>query len=377
MLSGFSHLATIDAQSNADRLYLKGHWVIQQVAALEKFTKNITEHKESIKTIDASQIESMDTAGAFFLKNLLEKLKAELPDVTLTGLSEKYDSLFHLVSDEVEAIEKKPVTIKKYPWLYRLGQWAVSVTHQAIDYFAFLGELTIHIMTSLLNPLKIQVRSVINEIDLAGYRALMIIAVMMFLIGVVLAYQMGVELRVYGANMYVVDVSGVAIFREFSPLITSVIIAGRTSTAYAALLGTMKVNEEIDALKTMGLSPIDRLVIPKILGLLISLPLLVVWGDIFGILGSMVMSKNVLDMGYSAFLQRLQQVVAVKHLYLGLIKTPIFALIIAGVGCFQGFQAEGSAQSVGVRTTKAAVQAIFLIIVADALFSILFNWMDL
>ncbi|PJB10646.1 MAG: ABC transporter permease, partial [Gammaproteobacteria bacterium CG_4_9_14_3_um_filter_38_9] len=209
------------------------------------------------------------------------------------------------------------------------------------------------------------------------YRALPIIAVMMFLIGVVVAYQLGVQLRIYGANVYMVDLSGVSILREFSPLICSVIIAGRTSTSFAALIGTMKVNEEIDALRTMGLSPIERLVLPKILGLLIALPLLVVWGDIFGVFGSMVIAKSMGGIGFDAFLERFRQEVALKHLYLGIAKAPVFALIIAGIGCFQGFQAEGSAQSVGEHTTKAAVQAIFLIILADALFSILFNWMDI
>ena len=193
----------------------------------------------------------------------------------------------------------------------------------------------------------------------------------------VVAYQLGVQLRIYGANAYMVDLSGVAILREFSPLIASVIIAGRTSTSFAALLGTMKVNEELDALQTMGLSPVERLVIPKVLGLLIALPLLVVWGDIFGVFGSMVICKSMASINFHAFLERFKAEVAIKHLYIGLVKTPIFALIIAGIGCYQGFQAEGSAQSVGERTTKAAVQAIFLIILADGLFSILFNWMDI
>ena len=261
--------------------------------------------------------------------------------------------------------------------LFRFGQRVVKSIEGVLQYFAFLGELSIYFIKSVWHPVRIQWRSIVNEIDMTGFRALSIIGVMMFLIGIVLAYQLGVELQNYGANIYVVDVTGVAILREFSPLITSVIIAGRTSTSYAALIGTMKVNEEIDALKTMGFSPMDRLVTPKILGLLVALPLLVVWGSLFGLLGSMVMAKSMLGIGYYSFLERLQSTVAVKHLYLGLVKTPIFALIIAGIGCFQGFQAEGSAQSVGVRTTKAAVQAIFLIIFADALFSILFNWIGL
>src|SRR3990167_1630301 len=261
--------------------------------------------------------------------------------------------------------------------LYEIGKATVELWAHFLSFLAFLGEIVILLLDIVINPLRLQWRSLVHEIDMGGYRALPIIAVMMSLIGVVVAYQLGVQLKIYAANIYVVDLTGVAILREFSPLIVSVIIAGRTSTSFAAALGTMKVNEELDALRTMGLSPAERLVLPKIIALFIALPLLVMWGNIFGVFGSMVMAKSTMGIDFTAFLERFRQEVAIKHLYLGLVKTPIFSLIIAGIGCYQGFQAEGSAESVGIRTTKAAVQAIFLIILADGLFSIIFNWIEL
>jgi len=164
-----------------------------------------------------------------------------------------------------------------------------------------------------------------------------------------------------------------AVLREFGPLMTAIIIAGRTSSAITAQIGTMILNEEVDALRTMGLSPMSRLVVPKVLGLLIVMPLLTFWADVFGVIGAMVMSKNMLNINYGDFLNRFQHVVAIKHYYIGLSKAPFFAMIIAAVGCFQGFRVAPNADSLGKQTTISVVQAIFLIIIADALFSILYS----
>ena len=316
----------------------------------------------------------MDTAGAYLLHQLRLKFKK---NINIKGLKDSFHELLDIVSNDIKILTEKPIEPPRQNIFWYIGKAAVIFYHHFLDFLAFLGEVVILLWRVLFHPARMQWRSLVHEIDLDGYRALPIVAVMMALIGVVVAYQLGVQLKIYAANVYVVDLSGVAILREFSPLIVSVIIAGRTSTAFAALLGTMKVNEEIDALLTMGLSPIERLVLPKVFGVLIALPLLVVWGDIFGMFGSMLMAKSMMGIDFNAFLERFKQEVPIKHLYLGLVKTPVFALIIAGIGCYQGFQAEGSAESVGIRTTKAAVQAIFLIILADGLFSILFNWMGL
>jgi len=368
--------ATIEISAEG-RLLLRGHWIIGGMEQVQSQIHQFTGVAANLQMVDASQITRMDTAGAFLFQTLVNTLSEKFPLLKVTGLNDHCAAMVALVAREIQKMQSKTVETVKNSWLYCLGKQAVELYVRILDFFGFLGEVFLSSTKQLAKPFKIQWKSMINEIDLGGYRALPIVGVMMLLIGVVVAYQLGIQLEIYGANAYIVDLSGIAIFREFSPLISSVIIAGRTSTSFAALIGTMKVNEEIDVLRTMGLSPIERLVLPRMIALVIALPLLVVWGDIFGVLGSMVMTKSMMGITYQGFLIRFKQEIALKHFFLGLIKTPVFALVIAGVGCFQGFQAERSAESVGLRTTKAAVQAIFLIIFTDALFSILFNWMKL
>lgn len=372
-----SEPAAIELDEQGAVLSLKGHWLVDETQTVDAWIQTQLSKAVRVQTIRAASISRMDTAGAFLLYSLYQKILQSNPNTTLIGLQTNFQSLLDLVATAWPQVQQAPPTSLKVNFFYYVGKKSVALYQDFIDLFAFLGEVFVHLFQMIFKPIKLQWKSMVHEIDIGGYRALPIIAVMMFLIGIVVAYQLGVQLRIYGATSYIVDLSGVAILREFSPLIASVIIAGRTSTSFAALIGTMKVNEEIDALRTMGLSPIERLVLPKILGLLVALPLLVVWGNLFGMIGSMVMAKNMAGITYHTFLERFKQEVAIKHLYIGLVKTPVFAIIIAGIGCYQGFQAEGSAQSVGERTTRAAVQAIFLIILMDGLFSILFNWMDL
>jgi phospholipid/cholesterol/gamma-HCH transport system permease protein len=185
------------------------------------------------------------------------------------------------------------------------------------------------------------------------------------------------QLATYGANSFIAYLSGMAIFREFAPLITAIIVAGRTSSAFTAQIGSMKVNEEVDALLTMGLSPTELLVLPKVLGLLLVFPLLIFWADVFSVLGAMIMSHTMLDIEFDDFLLRLRDSVGLSQMMLGLYKAPAFAFIVALVGCFQGFRVESSASSIGSQTTKSVVQSLFLIIIADAAFSVVYSWMKL
>ena len=213
--------------------------------------------------------------------------------------------------------------------------------------------------------------------ELVGLQALPIVALLACLIGVVLTYQMGLQLKTYGANIYIVYLTGMALQREFAPLITAIIVAGRTSSAFTAQLGSMKVNEELDALTIMGIPPTELLVLPKIIALFLVFPILIFWADVFGTIGSMIMSKFMLNVGYLEFIQRLKESLGVKQYFLGLAKAPVFSMIIALVGCYQGFLVKGSANSVGLSTTKSVVQAIFLIIVADSIFSVVYSWLGL
>jgi phospholipid/cholesterol/gamma-HCH transport system permease protein len=195
--------------------------------------------------------------------------------------------------------------------------------------------------------------------------------------GVVIAYQSADQLQRFGANIFIADMVGLSMLRELSPLLTAIIVAGRSGSAYAAQIGTMKISEEIDALRTIGIRPQELLVQPKIIALVIALPLLTVYADVAGVLGGMLMANSMLDISYGVFLDRLEDALSLSSFLTGIIKAPVFAVIIALIGCFQGFQVSGGADSVGRQTTVSVVQSIFLVIVADALFSIIFNWLDL
>jgi len=363
--------ATISYDPQQALLRCDGCWTTGSIAQLQLTMADIT---AKAVVVNGDDITHMDSAGAWALQKFISRLHDRAITTELTGFTTAQSALIQLVSAAISTVILPSKPEKKFNPLYYIGQETIGKLEQIKGFAAFIGEAAVHVGYSLLHPSRVPWKSVLVAVDDAGFRALPIIALLSFLIGVVLTYQMGLQLEVYGANIYIVDVTGIAILREFGPLITAIIAAGRTSSALTAQIGTMKVNEEIDALYTIGVSPIERLALPKILGVLIALPLLVVWADVFGVLGSMVMSSGLLGINYHVFLQRFQQVVTLSDYLIGIGKTPVFALIIAAVGCYQGFQVSTSAESVGWKTTKSVVQAIFLIIIADALFSIYFGW---
>ncbi len=315
------------------------------------------------------------------LLNCVAKLKKHHQHVKLIHFTDGQQELLALVEAKEESIEQNPPTLKdahkKEDFLEFLGREAINKVLQVDGLIRLVGDLTDKIFLAFGNWRRFQFPSIVSNINSTGLRALPIIALLSFLIGVVLAYQMGLQLETYGASVFIAYLSGMAIFREFGPLITAIIVAGRTSSAFTAQIGSMKLNEEIDALTTMGLSPTELLVLPKVLGLLFVLPLVIFWSDAFSILGAMIMSKGMLQVGYFEFLTRLQVDVGFDQLMLGLYKAPAFAILVALVGCFQGFQVKANTDSIGSQTTKSVVQALFLIIITDAVYSVIYSWMDL
>lgn len=241
----------------------------------------------------------------------------------------------------------------------------------------FVGEYTVAFAGSLAHPARIRWRPIFYNIRSAGFDALPIVGLLSFLLGVVVAYQGAGQLRQYGANIFVADLVGLSMLREFAPLMTAIIIAGRSGSAYAAQIGTMAVTEEIDAMRTIGIAPLELLVLPKIIALIIVLPLLTVFADVLGVFGGMIMARAQLGVGFSEFSERFVMAISVTAYLIGICKTPVFAVIIATVGCFHGFRTKGGPDSVGRQTTLSVVQATFLVIVADALFSVVFSALDL
>jgi len=365
---------TSDQDNN---LNCDGDWTLSYLTTVETQITKLPAINNKNLTINGEAIDSMDSTGAWILYQLIQALEKKGNKVQLNNFSKEQQSLLKLIKDEITKTSEPIPTIKKLPWVEQLGKNTVFRTQQCKDFITFLGEITVTGLNAVRNPHRIQWKAFLNTIDETGFRALTIVALLNFLIGVVLAYQMGQQLKVYGANIYIVSFLGIGVLQEFAPLITAIIVAGRTSSAFTAQIGTMQVNEEIDALRTMGLSPIDHLVLPKIFGLMIALPLLFVWGDIFGLLGGMIASKRTLDINFYTFITTFPRVIQLSTFFNGLIKAPVFALIIAAVGCFQGFRVSSSADSVGWQTTKSVVQAIFIIIVADAIFSIILPWQNI
>ena len=261
--------------------------------------------------------------------------------------------------------------------LQSLGHNAADMAQQAGAMLVFIGEIAHALAGWLRHPSRIRWRVVLFNLRSAGFDALPIVGLLSFLLGVVVAYQGADQLRQYGANIFVADLVGLSMLREFAPLITAIIVAGRSGSAYAAQIGTMSVTEEIDAMRTLGIAPHELLVLPKILALVIALPLLTVFADGLGIFGGMFMAKTQLGVGFGEFLDRLVKAVSITSYLVGLGKAPVFAVIIVLVGCFQGFRTHGGADSVGRQTTRSVVQSIFLVIVADAVFSVAFSLLDL
>lgn len=358
------------------RFSCKGNWSILAIGDLfQRFEKNKQPSAKKI-IISGEEITSFDSAGALTLWHCIEKLKELDNSIEFIGFDDSQLELYKLVEKNREAIEYSPPPPKREHFLYFLGKETIHKLMQVNGLLILIGDLSTKIMKALDEWRRFHFPSIVSTIHATGVTALPIIALLSFLIGVVLAYQMGLQLETYGANIYIAFLSGMAIFREFAPLITAIIIAGRTSSSFTAEIGSMKINEEIDALDTMGLSPTEFLVVPKVIGLLLIFPLLIFWSDFFSIIGAMFMSKFMLNVGYVDFLNRLQDSVGLKQLMLGLYKAPAFAILIALVGCHQGFRVKANAESLGAQTTKSVVQALFLIIIADAIYSIIYSWLD-
>jgi phospholipid/cholesterol/gamma-HCH transport system permease protein len=366
-----------DLNFKNDYFYVMGDWTKQNVNQLQKKIKKLIHLSGKKVTIDASQLKRLDTAGAITLQKFLQSIKNKWLSIDIVGLNPDHQALLDLIARKEAKLIRIPKMIKKSSLFHVVGRETVNKFQQFESYLAFTGQFFFMLNHSLVNLSVLQWRSFLNSIDEIGYRALPIIALLSFLIGVVLAYQLGTQLQNYGANIFIVNVIGQAILREFGPLITAIIGAGRTSSAITAQIGAMKINEEIDALKTMGFSPFDILVIPRVFASLIAFSLLMIWADIFGVLGGMIMTKAFFNMQYGDFLGKFRDVIDVTTLLVGLSKAPVFALIISMVGCFQGFNVSANADSVGMQTTKSVVQSIFLIIVADAIYSVIYSKLNI
>jgi phospholipid/cholesterol/gamma-HCH transport system permease protein len=353
---------------------LTGSWTVHTLADADLKLAPMSDTDGPEVVVDGSRLESIDSVGVWIMQQHFKKLRDSGKSIRLLGWSRQFCNLMAVVEKQIDI--PLPV-MPQVSRLEKIGRQGEVVCQGMFAFLSFIGECALATGRRVPQPKRWRLRLMLKNIQIAGFDALPIIGLTAFLLGIVVAYQGADQLRHYGASIFVVDLVGFAMLREFSPLITAIIIAGRSGSAYAAQIGTMVVTEEIDGMRTIGIDPIEFLVLPKIFALLVALPLLTVFADVTGVFGGMIMARSQLDITFYEFLMRFGREIHLAALLIGVGKAFVFAVIIAVVGCYQGFRTKGNADSVGRQTTRSVVQSIFMVIVLDSGFSVVFSILGL
>lgn len=338
-------------------------------------TRAVLDAAGSVDRLDLSGVTRLDTAGAWLLVTFRAQRAGAGQTVEIAGANPAQKLLLQTVADAMPPA-RKPARRRVYhdaaDGLAVIGAAVSGLWITFADSLGFLGQVMATFGHTLLHPWRLRLTAVVHHMHQAGMNAIPIVALMGFLIGIVLAFQGSTQLEQFGAEVFVVDLIAISILRELGILLTAIIVAGRSASAFTASIGSMKMREEIDAMRVLGLEPVELLVLPRVLALVLMLPLLGFIADIAGLFGGGLMAWIDLGISPEQFLAQLRVNTDVSHLLVGLSKAPFFAVIIAVVGCHQGMQVKGNTESLGSRTSQSVVMAIFFVIVADALFSIFF-----
>jgi phospholipid/cholesterol/gamma-HCH transport system permease protein len=370
--------ATILASEEAGATVLRaaGEWLVVTAAELDRRLNSLDLPQGRQVMVDLSGVDRLDSTGAWLLLRTEHDLMARGNRVELSNLQPRFEPLLAQVRAR-GVTEPLPHPVPPHHtfvgFVERIGRISLLLLNRVYDILGFTGLVTVTVLRLLRRPRRLRLVATLVQMEVVGLDAMPIVGLLSFLIGVVMAYQGADQLRRFGAEIYTVNLLGVSILRELGVLLSAIIIAGRSGSAFTAQIGTMQVNEEIDALRTLGLDPIEVLVLPRLFGLGLTLPLLVFYADFMGILGGGLMSWVVLDINIPNFLTQLQSAVTTTTLWVGVVKAPFFAAIIALVGCYEGLNVTRSAESVGRLTTQSVVESIFFVIVTDATFSIVFS----
>lgn len=352
------------------RARLSGHWDLAHSAEI---LKALNGARQKITHLDAANIDSLDTLGVMQLMRFLGKQGVPADNVQWRPAH------LPLVESVADVSDDRPAAKRNFGFiaaLDRLGYGVVDNAREVLALVSFLGEVLYKGWRMLFNPRRFRGTSAVYHMEQVGLDAVPLVIVLNFLVGAVIAFLGANVLRDFGATIFVVELVNIAFLREFGVLLTAIVLAGRTASAFTAQIGAMKSREEVDAMKTIGLDPVDVLVIPRVVALLVMLPLLTFIAMISGLLGGLTVGGVSLDIPPQAYLARMEQTMEVRHFFVGMSKAPIFAMVIALIGCLEGLQVKGTAQSVGERTTSAVVQCIALVIVLDAIAAMWFMYLD-
>lgn len=361
-------------------LKIAGDLVVDRLPDIEADLAAADTAGASSVVFDVSAARSVDISGACLILDRARRLTDAGVPVRITGArSGHFGFLEELAADEAgpAAVGRRMHNVQAWERLTEpVGIWALRRLRDLLDGVAFLGRI-VTVFAGIARSLKrLRFPSIARHVYETGVTAMPIVALIAFLISVIVAYLGADQLRKFGAEIFVVDLVTIAVLREMGVLLTAIIVAGRSGSAFAAEIGVMKLNEEVDALSAIGMNPIEILVLPRVIGLVIALPLLTVLADAMGLLGGGLLSAWLVDIPASQYIQRMQESIASTTFWAGLVKAPVFAFLIAAVGTYRGMQVRGSSRELGRLTTVAVVQSIFLVILADALFAIIFVEID-
>lgn len=355
-------------EDGTQAIALTGPLIVSSVGEIDQRLRALD---DKVERIDLSQADPIDTVGAWLVWRLARQTGA-----TITGASTQAWRLIAAVEEkepeaEAEAGGSAPGLVAGL--LERLGGYVIAYGHGVTELLGFLGALLVAAARLVRHPSKLRWTSLFRQIELVGVNALPIIGLMSFLIGIVIAQQGAVQLKQFGAEIYTVNLTGRLSLRELGILMTAIMFAGRSGSSFAAQIGTMKLTEEVDAMRTIGVSPVEALILPRIAASVLIMPLLGFYSALLAIIGGAFVSMFSLGIPFFTFLTRIQEVVPTYDLWVGLIKGPVFGLIVGLAGCYQGMRVRGNSEEVGLKTTVAVVQAIFAVIVLDAFFAVFFT----
>ena len=355
------------------KIKISGKFDKESIKNFYPMVKTLKQKNFSFVGIDCYGMKSLDFAGALLLVELIAYFSQKNCSTTVSGMDSSFKSILFFARKNLR--QKPKLNINKEFFLTtfvnKIGKSIIDTFEGFFLFVSFFGETIMQFFRVILSPWQFRYKATLVHLEKSGAGALPIVGLTSFLVGLVIAYQGADQLAKFGANIFIVDMVSISVFRELAPLIAAIVIAGRSASAYTAEIGTMKITEEIDALKSMGFDPVLFLVLPRVFALVISMPLIVFFADIVGVFGGMIVADGSLGISYREFIVRARDVVEMKHIFIGLIKAPFFGLLIALIGCFRGFQVTGSTESIGRYTTISVVNAIFWVIACNALISVI------
>lgn len=365
-----------EVEEGASVLYLTGVWRLSNLVAISDALRALSLTAQKHFVLDGSRLKELDTAAGFTLYRHLVGIGCTEAMVSARRFDPKHERLLALVHERMTC---PPAAARSMHLglVQRIGAAAIAVWRLLKAHNAFVGSLALELLSLIRRPKLFRIKETVSQFETICLDAIPVVGLVTFLIGVVFAYLLGLQAQRYGANIFVVDGVGLAMCRELSPLLVAVIVAGRSGAAFTAQIGTMKVQEEIDAISTLGLSPLQVLVIPRLVAITIALPLLVFVGDVAGIAGGMLISAWQLDISAATFLDRLHGVLPMSAPVVGMVKAPVFAAFIALIACRMGMMVARDARSVGINTTSTVVQSIVWVILLDAVFAVVFERLDI